>query len=159
MKKANVEELVTEWVEEYLLTSHQQTGKIRELVDVEFVKEGPHWVLRIFLDKPNGIDIEDCQEVSTALSQRLDDEDPIPQAYSLEVSSPGLERPLKKIEDFQRFSGERVQIKTYRAEAGRKKFVGVLLGLADDNVELELDDEKIKIPWDNIAKANLFPEF
>ena len=159
MKKANVEELVTEWVEEYLLTSHQKNGKIRELVDVEFVKEGPHWVLRIFLDRPDGIDIEDCQEVSTALSQRLDDEDPIPQAYSLEVSSPGLERPLKKIEDFQRFSGERVQIKTYRAEAGRKKFIGVLLGLADDNVELELDDEKITIPWDNIAKANLFPEF
>ncbi len=153
MKKPNVEALVGTWVEELL------AGSERELVDVEFVKEGPNWVLRVLLDKPDGIDIEDCQEVSMALSERLDEEDPIPQAYSLEVSSPGLERPLKKASDYQRFVGETVNLRTYSAVDGRKKFTGTLLGLEEGMVRLELESGPIAIPFDQVAKANLHVEF
>ncbi len=153
MKKTNVEALVSTWVEEFL------AGSDRELVDVEFVKEGANWVLRVFLDKPGGIDIEDCQEVSMALSKRLDAEDPISQAYSLEVSSPGLERPLKKASDYERFAGETVNLRTYSAMDGRKNFTGTLLGLEDGVVRLDLNSGIVEIPLDQVAKAHLHVEF
>ena len=118
MSRLNVVELVTAWVEEIIQDSDL------ELVDVEYVKEHTGWILRVFLDKPDGIDLEDCRGVSEALDKKLDEADPISGAYSLEVSSPGLERPLKKTRDYERFAGRQVQIRTYSGIHGRKRFAG-----------------------------------
>src|SRR5690606_31617296 len=110
-------------------------------------------------DKPGGITIDDCQAVSLVLDKKLDEEDPIRGSYSLEVSSPGLERPLKKAKDFQRFAGRLAEIRTYSGVYGRKKFKGILQGLRDNQVLLEFEGEVIEIPLDLIAKANLALEF
>lgn len=153
MSRQNIEELVSGWVEE--IVADQEI----ELVDVEYVKEQRGWVLRVFLDKPGGITIDDCQAVSLVLDKKLDEEDPIRGSYSLEVSSPGLERPLKKAKDFQRFAGRLAEIRTYSGVYGRKKFKGILQGLRDDQVLLDFEGEVIEIPLDLIAKANLALEF
>lgn len=152
MGKANIVALVTEWVEGIVEKSDL------ELVDVEYVKEQTGWILRVFLDKPGGIDLEDCQWVSGILDRKLDDEDPIPGTYSLEVSSPGLERPLKKASDYERFAGRQVQLRTYSGIYGRKRFGGTLLGLQGDKVLLKWDGETIEIPLELVSKANLAME-
>ncbi len=152
-KRSRVERLVGQWVESIVEDSNC------ELVDVNFVKEGPEWVLRVFIDKPEGVGVDDCQDVSMQLSERLDQEDPIPQAYSLEVSSPGLERPLTKEQDFQRFAGEMVKVRTYSPLNQRKNFTGKLLGLESGMVQLELDDGVVNIPYEQVAKAKLHVEF
>lgn len=153
MSRRNIVNQVAEWVEDII----QDTDI--ELVDVEYIKEHQGWVLRVFLDKPDGIDVEDCREVSEVLSDKLDEEDPIPGSYSLEVSSPGLERPLKKESDYLRFTGRLANIRTYSGIHGRKKFEGILKGLRDDNVLLEFEGETIEIPLELIAKARLAVEF
>jgi ribosome maturation factor RimP len=147
--RGNIVELVTDWVDEII------KGSDLELVDVEYVKESTGWILRVFLDKPGGIDLDDCQAVSAVLDKKLDQEDPIPGAYSLEVSSPGLERPLKKRADYERFAGRLVQIRTYSGVHGRKRFEGILEGLQGDNVLLKWDGETIEIPLELVSKANL----
>lgn len=152
MSKRNIVQLVQGWVEEIVL------GSELELVDVEYVKEHHGWVLRVYIDKADGIDLEDCRSVSEVLDKKLDEEDPIPGAYSLEVSSPGLERPLTKTTDYERFAGRRVQIRTYSGLHGRKRFEGVLQGLTDAAVLLEWEGETIEIPLELIAKANLAME-
>lgn len=91
-----------------------------ELVDVEYKKEGSNWYLRIYIDKPGGITLDDCQKVSEQLSDKLDEVDPIKENYFLEVSSPGLDRPLKKESDFERFKGEIVEVKLYEPLNGNK---------------------------------------
>ncbi len=153
MSRKNIEELVSGWVEDIIAN-----GEL-ELVDVEYKKEHHGWVLRVFLDKPGGINIEDCQEVSRLLDEKLDLEDPIPGSYSLEVSSPGLERPLTKTQDYERFAGRLVQIRTYKGLYGRKRFQGVLQGLQGEKVLLDFEGEMIEIPLQLIAKANLAVEF
>jgi ribosome maturation factor RimP len=105
-----------------------------ELVDVEFLKEGSSWYLRIYIDKPGGISIDDCQIVSEGLSDILDKKDPIEQAYFLEVSSPGLERPLKTQRDFDKYKGEDVELKFFKPIAGSKTIIGKLNGLIDNKV-------------------------
>ncbi|NTV89986.1 MAG: ribosome maturation factor RimP [Clostridiales bacterium] len=100
-----------------------------ELVDVEFLKEGSNWYLRIYIDKPGGIAIDDCQAVSEEMSDKLDETDPIKQSYILEVSSPGLERPLKKDSDFEKYKGEEVEVKLFQPFEGKKIYSGELLGL------------------------------
>ena len=110
-----------------------------ELVDVEYLKEGANWYLRIYIDKPGGITIDDCQAVSEQMSSILDREDPIKQSYMLEVSSPG-ERPLKKDRDFERFRGEFVEVKLYQPLNGKKIYEGVLLGLIGDVIDMRTDD-------------------
>ncbi|MFZ2942858.1 MAG: ribosome maturation factor RimP, partial [Latilactobacillus curvatus] len=107
-----------------------------ELVDIEFVKEGSSWYLRVFIDKPNGIDLEDCALVNDALSEKLDsiDPDPIPQAYFLDVSSPGAERPLKKEADFQKALGEYIHISLYQAVDGEKIYQGILKALDQETL-------------------------
>ena len=99
-----------------------------ELIDVEYVKEGAEWYLRLFLDKEGdeGVALDDCELISRKLSDLLETADPIAQAYRLEVSSPGIERPLKRTKDFQRFQGEKVQIKTFSDVEGKKQFIGIL---------------------------------
>lgn len=114
-----------------------------ELVDLEFVKEGANWYLRVYIDKEGGVDIEDCEGVSRALEAKLDAEDPIEQAYILEVSSPGIDRPLKKEADFEKYRGEMIDIKLYKAMDGQKQFQGKLLGL--ENGVISIEDEKNKV--------------
>ncbi len=97
-----------------------------ELVDVEYVKEGAAWYLRAYIDKPGGISINDCEAVSRRLSDVLDEKDYIDDSYILEVSSPGLGRPLKKDKDFQRSMGEEVEVRTYRMIDRQKEFAGIL---------------------------------
>ena len=115
-----------------------------ELVDVEYVKEGSTWYLRAYIDKPGGIDINDCEKVSRRLSDLLDEKDYIADAYILEVSSPGLGRPLKKEKDFKRSMGEEVEIRTYRMIDKQKEFTGVLTGYDADTVTIAMEDETEK---------------
>ncbi len=111
-----------------------------ELVDVEYVKEGSSWYLRAYIDKPGGITIDDCETVSRYLSDRLDAEDFIDDAYILEVSSPGLGRPLKKDKDFQRSIGSEIEVRLYRAIDHEKEFTGILKSFDKDSFCLELED-------------------
>ncbi len=115
-----------------------------ELVDVEYVKEGSSWYLRVYIDKEGGINIDDCELVSRALSDLLDEKDFIEDAYILEVSSPGLGRPLKKEKDFKRSIGERIEIKLYRQIDKQKEFEGVLKSFDEDTVTITLDDGEEK---------------
>lgn len=111
-----------------------------ELVDVEYVKEGGTWYLRAYIDKNGGININDCELVSRALSDLLDEEDYIEDSYVLEVSSPGLGRPLKKDKDFQRSIGERVELKLFRPVDGAKEFTGTLKSFDANTVTIETED-------------------
>ncbi len=138
-----------------------------ELVDLEYQREQRGWVLRFFLDKEGGINLDDCAMASREISSLMDVENIISTAYSLEVSSPGIERPLKKPQDYERFSGQLAKIKTLdaidpdKSGKNRKTFVGTLSGLEDDNVLLILKNETaaIRIPLLQIDKANLKYEF
>lgn len=130
-----------------------------ELVDVEFVKEGGHWYLRIFIDKPGGVQLEDCQYVSQKVEKMLDEKDPIPQAYFLEVSSPGIERPLKKPADYTRFTGELANFTTFVPFQGKKKFTGRIIRLEGEEVVLEVGGEELPVPLKQIAAARLEVEF
>ena len=111
-----------------------------ELVEVEFVKEGKSWFLRVFIDKEGGIDIEECAFVSEQLSDKLDacDPDPIPQAYFLEVSSPGAERPLKKEEDYHRAVGEYIHLSLYQPVEGEKQFEGFLQSFDEEQLVIKI---------------------
>ncbi len=111
-----------------------------ELVDVEFVKEGSNWYLRLYIDKEGGITIDDCETVSRAMSDILDREDYIEESYILEVSSPGLGRPLKKDKDFARSIGSEVEIRLYRPIEKQKEFTGCLKSFDKDNVVIEMQD-------------------
>lgn len=131
-----------------------------ELVDIEFKKEGPHRYLRIYIDKIGGITIDDCQKVSEELSEKLDEVDPIEENYFLEVSSPGLDRPLKKDSDFERFKGENVEIKLYEAINNQKTFEGELVGLYDNKIKLNIENMGlIEIPREKVAIARLAIKF
>lgn len=112
-----------------------------ELVDVEYVKEGANWYLRVYADKEGGIAIDDCVLISRSLEEKLDAEDFIEDAYILEVSSPGLGRPLKKEKDFKRNLGEEVEIRTYRAIDRQKEFVGILKSYDENTVTITYEDE------------------
>ena len=130
-----------------------------EVVDVEYVKERGEYYLRIFIDKPGGVGLDDCQAFSEEIGELLDEVDPIPGSYSLEISSPGIERPLKKERDFIRFAGRLAAIKTYAPLDGRKNWKGTLQGLQDDHVLIEVDGRQVTIPIASIAKAHLVAEF
>lgn len=131
-----------------------------ELVEVEYKKEGPDWVLRLSIDCPAGVGTDECQRFSEAFDEVLERHDPIPGSYLLEVCSPGLERPLKKERDFERFAGNTVEIKLREPVEGRKVYRGKLLGLIMENgchlVRLETDESKtVMIPREKITKAHL----
>ncbi|MDO4977467.1 MAG: ribosome maturation factor RimP [Eubacteriales bacterium] len=146
---ARVEELVNPIIDE----NHF------ELVDVEYVKEGANWYLRVYADKEGGININDCVLISRALEEKLDEEDFIADAYILEVSSPGLGRPLKKEKDFKRSIGEAVELKLYKAEDKQKEFEGILVAYTDDTVTLEIDEAEKVFERKNIAMIRLAIDF
>ncbi|MDE2322348.1 MAG: ribosome maturation factor RimP [candidate division NC10 bacterium] len=129
-----------------------------ELVDVEFRREASGWTLRLYLDKRDGVTLGDCQRVSEELSDLLDVENLIDHPYTLEVSSPGLNRPLRRESDFLRFAGQRARVTTSQAVAGQRRFLGVLRGYEDGRVLLEREDGSIVlIPYALISKARLDP--
>ena len=116
-----------------------------ELVDVEWVKEGANWYLRVFIDKEGSITVDDCELISRAFEEILDREDYISENYIFEVSSPGLDRPLKKEKDFARSIGKDVEIKLYKALNKEKEFVGVLTDYDKETITIELDDESTMV--------------
>ncbi|MFG6330788.1 MAG: ribosome maturation factor RimP [Lachnospiraceae bacterium] len=131
-----------------------------ELVDVEFVKEAGTWYLRAYIDKPDGITIDDCELISRALSDRLDEKNFIEESYILEVSSPGLGRPLRKEKDFIRSQGESVEVKLFRALDGQKEFTGILKAWDKGTVTLEFEDgAELSVDRANIALIRLAFDF
>jgi len=130
-----------------------------ELVDLEYQRESRGWVLRIYLDREGGITLDDCTGVSHEVGAVLEVKDVIPNAYVLEVSSPGLTRPLKKPEDYNRFRNQLVKIKLFQPLDGRRNFKGILLGLEGETVRVEVDQQLFEIPLQSIAKANLEIDF
>ncbi|NMA94737.1 MAG: ribosome maturation factor RimP [Clostridiales bacterium] len=126
-----------------------------EIVDIEYKREGPNWILRYFIDKEGGIGLDDCQKFSTEISTILDREDPIANHYYLEVSSPGLDRPLKRQRDFEKYTGSDVELRLYRAIDNRKKYIGELLGLEDDEICLKVDGEEKRFKRDDVSIVKL----
>ncbi|ANF96560.1 ribosome maturation factor RimP [Paenibacillus bovis] len=143
--KTTVEEMVQPFLEEHGF----------ELVDVEYVKEGKNWFLRVFVDKEGGIDIDDCGRVSEYLSEKLDANDPIKDPYFLEVSSPGAERPLKKESDVLKAVGKDVFVTTYEPVDGSKEFEGRLLSFENDDMLIEAGKKRYTIPYEKVASARL----
>ncbi len=130
-----------------------------ELVDITYHREPQGWVLRIYIDRPGGVTIADCQGISRQVGDMLEGKDVLRNAYNLEVSSPGLNRPLKKSADFERFAGQRIRIKTRVAVEGRRNFLGQLTGCADGLVFLDVDGVSVQVPLDSIGKAHIEYDF
>jgi ribosome maturation factor RimP len=129
-----------------------------ELWELEYSPGRGNGFLRLYLDAEAGITIEDCERVSRAVSELLDAEDPIPGQYTLEVSSPGLERPLRTAEQFGRFVGETVFVETVQAVEGRRRFKGALTAAGAETVEVEVDGQRWTLPINGIRKAHLAPD-
>lgn len=129
-----------------------------ELVDVTYRREPQGWILRVFIDRDDGVTIDDCALISRQLSDLLDVKADIPQAYSLEVSSPGLNRPLTKAADFIRFQGKRIRLRTRTAIDGRKNFTGTLLDYRDEHLFLDIGDKVFQISFGAVDKANLIAD-
>ncbi len=129
-----------------------------ELVGIEYFRSGHHYILRIYIDKASGVTLDDCEIVSHQVSALLDVEDPIRGRYTLEVSSPGLDRPLFTAEHFQRFSGRQVKLRLVTPVNGRRNFKGLLQGLDAGKVTLEVDGERLDLPLEDIERARLVPD-
>ncbi len=133
-----------------------------ELVAVEYRKEGPDWVLRCFIDCTTGVGINECQHFSEALGKMLDEKDPIPGSYLLEISSPGIERPLRKDADFIRFAGAKIELTLHKALNGQKVYQGELVGLVAGEMQpmvcIAWNGATIEIPRTDIAKAHIMAE-
>ncbi len=131
------------------------------LEDIEFVKEGNNWFLRVFVDNDDEvIGLDKCEEISKKISDELDRIDPIEQSYILEVSSPGLERPLKSLSHYDRFVGKFVKLKTFAPYDGKKEFIGTLLERDGDNIKIDVKAEGEKIiPFNKIASGQLIVDF
>jgi len=152
-KRADIEQRVEAMVMPIIEEGHF------ELVDVEYVKEGSNFYLRVFADKEGGINIDDCVWISRALEAKLDEEDFISDAYILEVSSPGLGRPLKKEKDFKRSVGKDIDIKLYKAVDQQKEFTGVLTGYTPTEIVLEIDGEEKTFSRKDLALIRLALDF
>lgn len=129
-----------------------------ELVDAQLSGGAHRRLLRVYIDAPGGVTVEDCAQVSEQLSAILDVEDPIRERYTLEVSSPGLDRPLVRREDFARFAGERIRVKLRQPRAGQRNFQGRLIGMAGDNVVLDLGGQTVDLDFADIERARLVPK-
>lgn len=130
-----------------------------ELIEIEYLPNPKYGVLRLFIDKESGIQVEDCSAVSRQVSAVIDVEDPVSGKFNLEVSSPGMDRPLRRAEDFQQFTGEVVKIKTSMPFEGQRNFKGLLKGMEEDLVVVECEDKEVRLPITAIDKARLVPDF
>ena len=144
---------VNEKVKEVALPVLEELGL--ELVEVQYRREQSGWVLRLIIDKQEGVTLDDCTAVSREISQLLDIEDFIDQAYNLEVSSPGLDRPLKCMADFQRFIGRKAKIKTIEPIAGQHVFIGKIRQTGGETIILEVGRKEVEIPFLQVSKARL----
>jgi ribosome maturation factor RimP len=126
-----------------------------EVVDIEYRRESGGWILRLILDKEGGVTLDDCTRVSQEVGRSLDVEDILQTSYTLEVSSPGLTRPLKTEKDFMKYLHRLVKVKTVDPIQNRRQFKGKLLGVSENEVEIEVEREIFQIPLSNVAKANL----
>lgn len=129
------------------------------LWDVEYVREGGEWYLRLYLDKEGGVDINDCEAVSRAVDPILDEKDPIPESYHFEVCSAGLERPLKRPSDFEQFMGHDVLVKLYQPKNGAKECCGRLVGYDDGRVTIESAGNMVTFEKQEVALVRLIVEF
>lgn len=152
MSKEHIENLVEKLVQEIVAES------VIELVDVEYIKER-EWYLRIFLDKEGGIEIEDCHWVSERLEAKLEELDPIKESYYLEVSSPGLDRALRKDRDFVRHAGDKIEITTFTPINGKKSIVGTLNNLSNGEISIDVDGTELKIPRNQTSQVRLYVDF
>ena len=153
--KKSVSQLVSDLLKSFL----DENGY--ELYDVAFVKEGPDRFLRVFIDKQDGVSLDDCEAVSKFLSAELDKKDPIMENYYLEVSSPGVERELKTDAHFERYNGEKVEIKLYNVFDGQKLFTGKLISKGTDSIVFfdDLSGKEKTIPFSQVARVKLLVEF
>ena len=129
------------------------------LWDVEYVREGADWFLRLYIDKDGGVDIQDCEAVSRAVDPILDEQDPIPDSYHFEVCSAGIERVLKRPSDFQQFLGSQVLVKLYRPKGGTKEFIGTLTGYEDGDVTITVGGAPVTLEKAEVALVRLYVEF
>lgn len=152
MSKEYIENLVEKVVQDIVENS------VIELVDVEYSKER-EWYLRIFLDKEGGIEIEDCHWVSEQLEAKLEELDPIKESYYLEVSSPGLDRALRKDRDFIRHIGDKIEITTFAPINGQKSIVGTLNSLTNGDISIDIDGAEMKIARNQTSQVRLYVDF
>jgi ribosome maturation factor RimP len=126
-----------------------------DLVEIEYRRESRGWVLRLYIDKETGVTLDDCGRISQELGRSLDVEDFISTPYTLEVSSPGLRRPLKNEKDFMRYRNRLIKVRTIDPIENQRQFKGKLLGVSDNRIEIEMEGRILQIPLSNVAKANL----
>ena len=148
-KKNSTEKTVWQFIEPLLSDTPY------EIYDVEYVKEGTEWYLRIFIDKEGCIDLDDCETVTDLINDPLDELDPIAEAYFLEVSSPGVERHLKSMRHFENAVGEKIRVKTFVKIENNKEWVGILKSVDDNGITLDANGKTIAFSFDKIAKANI----
>lgn len=155
MAKEHIKELVSKYLKGFLDENDL------ELYNSEFKKEGKDWYLRVYIDKKNAekdeyVGTDDCEKVSRFLSECLDKDDPIPQNYTLEVSSPGIDRQLFQVRDYERFTGDMVDVKLYKSIEGKKEFQGILKGISDNKIEIEVtENECYSFDLEEVAKTSL----
>ena len=130
-----------------------------ELWGIEFLSQGKHSTLRVYIDSENGISVDDCAKVSHQISGIMDVEDPIAGNYTLEVSSPGVDRPLFTLEQFAAYAGSHIQLRLRIAYEGRRKFKGILNGIEGDDILVVVDDEEYMLPIEYNDRANIIPQF
>ena len=147
------EEKVVSTIEEYAISVLESMGL--ELVEVQFRREGHGWVLRLYIDREGGLSLDDCAAVSREIATWLDVEELIEHAFHLEVSSPGLERPLKKIKDFERFAGRKARVKLRELLNEQRVFIGTIDQVDEGKVVLVVDEKPVSLLFENIAKARL----
>ena len=135
------------------------SGEGMDLVEIQYRREANGWVLRLTIDKEGGVTLEDCSRINQEVGRTLDVEDFILTRYHLEVSSPGLDRPLKNEKDFVKYQNRLIKVKTFDPIDKRRQFKGKLLGLVENQIQMEIDGGIIHIPLSNVAKANLEIEF
>lgn len=150
---AKIEELVSAAIQDTV------TSLGCEIYDVEYLKEGSSWYLRIYIDKPEGVSIEDCETVSRAIDPIIDELNPIKTAYTLEVSSPGLERVLRKPEHFEKNLNKLVEVSLFKAVNGSKKVQGILKSADSEKITIEVENETIDFNRQDVSKVNLVYEF
>ena len=155
MAKEHIKELVSKYLKGFLDENDL------ELYNSEFKKEGKDWYLRVYIDKKNAekdeyVGTDDYEKVSRFLSECLDKDDPIPQNYTLEVSSPGIDRQLFQVRDYERFTGDMVDVKLYKSIEGKKEFQGILKGISDNKIEIEVtENECYSFYLEEVAKTSL----
>jgi ribosome maturation factor RimP len=130
-----------------------------DLIEIEHFPNPKHGVLRLYIDKEGGVNVDDCSTVSRQISALIDVEDPVSGQFNLEISSPGADRPLRRLVDFQRFTGSLVKLKTVMPLEGQRNFKGRLLEASEETVVIETDDEEISLPMSTIDKARVVPEY